>query len=546
MQQGPEDSHSILTAENKKKLSRRQLFDGGVGLGALLLSGRVAGADHSHHSMHGQPAPQAPQGHMGHGHMDMSPTLGMVQDKRAPAMDQPLLEPEVRRSVNGVLDTTLRMAYAYRYVGGVRLYVRSYEGASPGPTLRVKPGDTLRLKLINDLPPNRDAMPADMSRPHQFNNTNFHFHGAHVSPSGIADNVMRSMAPGNTYNVEIKIPQDHTRGTYWYHPHHHGSADVQMSSGMLGAIVVEGDFADVPEIAAAKERLLVLTQVVHDAHGMIENFETLFPETATRFLAVNGQRRPMISMRPGEVQRWRILNAGYQDDLLLVLDKHDLHAVAYDGIQLGAVEPHRQILIAPGQRVDVLVRAGAAGTYELNAAPYDQGHPSPTGTLARVVVSGAPMNMNLPRALPRPPLESIKASEITNTRTVVFSATAPEADAAGHWQEFGFFIDGKKFDPRRIDHRVKLGAVEEWKIINTHEHDDHVFHIHTNPFEVVSVNGKPLAVTQWRDTVIVERKGGEVVFRSRFLDFTGIFMLHCHMMNHEEMGMMQTVEVYKP
>ncbi|MBH1963554.1 MAG: multicopper oxidase domain-containing protein [Comamonadaceae bacterium] len=478
--------------------------------------------------------------------MDMSPTLGMVQDKRAPAMDQPLLEPEVRRSVNGVLDTTLRMAYAYRYVGGVRLYVRSYEGASPGPTLRVKPGDTLRLKLINDLPPNRDAMPADMSRPHQFNNTNFHFHGAHVSPSGIADNVMRSMAPGNTYNVEIKIPQDHTRGTYWYHPHHHGSADVQMSSGMLGAIVVEGDFADVPEIAAAKERLLVLTQVVHDAHGMIENFETLFPETATRFLAVNGQRRPMISMRPGEVQRWRILNAGYQDDLLLVLDKHDLHAVAYDGIQLGAVEPHRQILIAPGQRVDVLVRAGAAGTYELNAAPYDQGHPSPTGTLARVVVSGAPMNMNLPRALPRPPLESIKASEITNTRTVVFSATAPEADAAGHWQEFGFFIDGKKFDPRRIDHRVKLGAVEEWKIINTHEHDDHVFHIHTNPFEVVSVNGKPLAVTQWRDTVIVERKGGEVVFRSRFLDFTGIFMLHCHMMNHEEMGMMQTVEVYKP
>ncbi|MET4579259.1 multicopper oxidase family protein [Ottowia thiooxydans] len=543
MQQGPEDSHAILTTAVEKKLSRRQLFDGGVGLGALLLSGRAAGADHSHHSTHGQHAPHA---HTGHGHMDMSPTLGKVQDKRAPAMDQPLLEPEVRRSVNGVLDTSLRMAYAYRYVGGVRLYVRSYEGTSPGPTFRVKPGDTMRLKLINDLPPNRDAMPADMSRPHQFNNTNFHFHGAHVSPSGIADNVMRSMAPGNTYNVEIKIPPDHTRGTYWYHPHHHGSADVQMSSGMLGAIVVEGDFADVPEIAAAKERLLVLTQVVHDAHGMIENFETLFPETATRFLAVNGQRRPMISMRPGEVQRWRILNAGYQDDMLLVLDKHDLHAVAYDGIQLGAVEPLKQILIAPGQRVDVLVRAGAAGTYELNAAPYDQGHPSPTGTLARVVVSGAPLDMNLPRALPRPPLESIKASEITHRRTVVFSATAPEADAAGHWQEFGFFIDGKKFDPRRIDHRVKLGAVEEWKIINTHEHDDHVFHIHTNPFEVVSVNGKPLAVPQWRDTVIVERQGGEVVFRSRFLDFTGIFMLHCHMMNHEEMGMMQTVEVYKP
>ena len=136
----------------------------------------------------------------------------------------------------------------------------------------------MRIKLINDLPPNRDWLPADISRPHQFNNTNFHFHGSHASPSGIADNVMRSMAPGHTYDVEIKLPEDHTRGTYWYHPHHHGSADIQMSSGMVGAVIIEGDFADVPQIASARERMLVLTQVVYDASGMVENFETLFPE----------------------------------------------------------------------------------------------------------------------------------------------------------------------------------------------------------------------------------------------------------------------------
>ena len=97
----------------------------------------------------------------------------------------------------------------------------------------------------------------------------------------------------------------------------------------------------------------------------------------------------------------------------------------------------------------------------------------------------------------------------------------------------------------RIDQRVKLGAVEEWTIINTHEHDDHVFHIHVNPFQVVEVNGKKLDPPEWRDSVIVSNKGGKVVFRSRFIDYDGIFMLHCHMMNHEEMGMMQTVEVYK-
>jgi FtsP/CotA-like multicopper oxidase with cupredoxin domain len=534
MQQDPKDN-AAETSARIKGLSRRQLLDGSIGIAAYMLTAEAAKA---HESMHGT-MNMAPD-------MDMSPTMGMVPEKSVPAMDQPLVEPEARRSANGVLSTTLRVGYAYRQIGGVRLYVRSYESGSPGPTLRIKPGDTLRIKLINDLPPNRDALPADISRPHQFNNTNFHFHGSHVSPSGIADNVMRSMAPGHTYNIEIKLPEDHTKGTYWYHPHHHGSADIQMSSGMVGAVVIEGDFADVPEIATAHERLLVLSQVVYDANGMVENFETLFPETATRFLAINGQRRPMIAMRPGEVQRWRILNAAYQDDMLLDLEKHDLHAVAYDGMQLGAMQSLKQVLIAPGQRADLLVKAGAVGTYALNALPYDQGHPSPVGLLARVVVSGAPMDMKLPGALPPAPLATIKESEITNRRTVTFSATSPEADAAGHWEEFNFFIDGKKFDPNRIDQRVKLGAVEEWTIINTHGHDDHVFHIHTNPFQVVSVNGKTLAVPEWRDSVIVERNGGKVVFRSRFLDYTGVYMLHCHMMNHEEMGMMQTVEVYKP
>lgn len=508
------------------RLSRRRLLGGGLATGSTLLAG-------------GQVAAQ------GHNHDSMSSTLGLVARPKVPIMDQPLVEPEVRRSANGMLQTSLRCAYAYREVGGVRLYVRSYEGGSPGPTLRMKPGETLKIRLINDLPPNRDAMPADLSRPHQFNNTNFHFHGAHVSPSGIADNVMRSMAPGETYDIEIEVPKDHTRGTYWYHPHHHGSADVQMASGMFGAIIVEGDFADVPEIANARERLLVLTQVVHDSRGMIENFETLFPETATRFLTVNGQRRPTITMRPGEVQRWRILNTGYQDNMLLELEKHDLHFIAYDGIQLGAMESMKTHLILPGQRADVLIQAGAPGTYELRALPYDQGHPSPVGPLARVVVAGEPMNTRLPASLPKPPLEPIGDSEITGRRKLVFSGTAPEADAAGHWQEFGFLIDGKKFNPGRIDQRVKLGSVEEWTIENTHMHDDHVFHIHTNPFMVTHLNGKPLATPQWRDTATVERKGGSLTFRSRFLDYTGIFMLHCHMMNHEELGMMQTVEVYK-
>jgi FtsP/CotA-like multicopper oxidase with cupredoxin domain len=126
------------------------------------------------------------------------------------------------------------------------------------------------------MPPNRDPEPIDHVLPHEFNTTNFHSHGLHVSPSGISDNVMRMMEPGDSYDIEIAIPSDHISGTNWYHPHAHGSADVQIASGAVGALIIEGDFADVPEIAAAKERLLVLTEAVFDQFGMIEDFGTLF------------------------------------------------------------------------------------------------------------------------------------------------------------------------------------------------------------------------------------------------------------------------------
>ena len=463
----------------------------------------------------------------------------------------PFVEPEVRRSAHGELNTTLRMQYAYKNIGGYRLYVRTYEGTVPGPTLRLQPGDVLRIKLINDMPPNRDPAPIDHSLPHQFNNTNLHSHGMHVSPSGIADNVMRMMEPGESYDIEIAIPSDHIPGTNWYHPHAHGSADVQIASGAVGALIIEGDFAEVPEIAAAKERLLVLTEAVFDQFGTVEDFGTLFPEDAARFLAVNGVREPTITMRPGEVQRWRLLHAGWQDDIFMELEGHALNSVARDGIPLarmGLNVPRKPdqptdypnaMLIAPGQRIDVLVQAGKPGSYMLRAVPYDQGYASPTGPIARLVVEGDPLPMSLPTKLPTPPEKLIGDAEITGTRVLTFSVTSPGTMG---WQKFRFMIDGKTFDPDRVDQRVRLGAVEEWTIVNENT-DDHVFHIHTNDMLLTKINGDPLAEPIWLDTAIVPRNGS-ITFRSRFLDFTGKFMLHCHMMNHEDLGMMQVVEVY--
>jgi FtsP/CotA-like multicopper oxidase with cupredoxin domain len=312
---------------------------------------------------------------------------------------------------------------------------------------------------------------------------------------------------------------------------------------MAGVVIIEGDFDAVPEIARAQERTLVLGQVVFDSLGSVEDFSTLFPETATRFFSINGQRMPTIQMRPGEVQRWRLLHAGYQDTVLVTLDHHALFAIAYDGLARPRMERYQTMVLAPGQRADVLVQAGAPGTYVLSGLPHDSGYPSPTGPMARVVAAGAPQPMSLPTALPPAPLPTVRDAEITGTRGLTFSARAPEAEAAGHWQEFSFLVDGRHFDHTRIDQRARLGAVEEWTVTNLHFHD-HVFHIHTNPFQITKINDRPEPGLVWRDTALVPRRGS-LTFRSRFLDYTGKFMLHCHMMNHEELGMMQMVEVYK-
>jgi FtsP/CotA-like multicopper oxidase with cupredoxin domain len=525
----PSASNGVdVPALRKASLSRRHILAGISAIGGMALLGWGLRTT----------ASAQPQAHDG-GH-SLLPDPGATPTWQTYAPGD-LAQPETWRSVNGELRGDLRLAYAFQDIGGYMLNLRNYNGAIPGPTLRVRPGDRLALTLTNTLPPNPDPMPQNHNLPHHFNTTNFHAHGLHVSPEGEGDNVFRAMEPGGQYDIVIDIPEDHPSGTFWYHPHHHGAVDAQLSSGCFGALIVEGDYADVPEITAAQERVLMLNEVLFDYLGQIEHYDTLWPEAVPRFLAVNGQREPILRMRPGEIQRWRVVQAAHEDNFRLGLTGHELHVIARDGIALGAMESHPDLVIAPGQRVDVLVKAGAPGTYQLSALPNNQGYPSPEGLLATLIVEGEPLPMDLPPLLPRPPFADITDEELTGSRTLTLSEWAPENPAAGNYQEFAFLIDGQQFDPDRVDQSVRLEAVEEWTIVND-DVADHVFHIHTNPFQVTRINGEPLATPVWLDTVVVPREGS-VTYRTRFLDFTGKLVLHCHMMNHEELGMMQIVEI---
>lgn len=475
-----------------------------------------------------------------------------------PATDSPTSsvfpQPQVRSSQFGLLDTGLEVRTGVTDLGSRSVTTQTFEGTFPAPTLRIKAGDTLRIKLTNNLPADTDPVPADRNTPHHFNTTNLHTHGLHVSPQEPSDNVFVLVEPeGGTYQYEYHIPADHPPGTYWYHPHNHGATSVQLFGGMAGALIIEGGVDEVPEVKAAADVVMVINELNIDGQGTVPLYTKtgVFPLNQ-RLLTINGRLLPTITMRPGEVQRWRVINATVRTLVEMQLQGHTLNVIARDAITVPNMIPVASEVMGAGNRSDVLVQASTqAGLYTLvrKAVGNVPSGGEPEQVLAYVQVVGELAQMSLPTGpLPTPEaLPDIDPGEVTNFRTLTF-AVAPGGPAfvAPNVGNFpNFTIDGQRFDPTRVDHPVPLGAVEEWTLINT-SNVEHPFHIHVNDFQVFEVNGvaQPL---EWRDTITIPAKvgnvNGSVRFRTRFEDFTGKFVLHCHILQHEDIGMMQVVEV---
>ena len=338
-------------------------------------------------------------------------------------------QPQVRQSSHGTLQTTLQAAIARNLVqdlttGETRLIeTPTYEGTIPGPTLRLKPGDTLDMLLVNQLPlnPSQQRMGGF---PHDPSTTNLHTHGLTVSPQGNADNVLREMEPGTINPVQIKIPDDHQTGTFWYHPHKHGSVSYQLFGGMAGMLIVEGGpgtLDHVPAVKAAREVVMVLQVIRTDPQGQVPfvnpDAQQLGSDPGTAnglwstyqdsnfYFTTNGVTNPTLHMRPGEVQRWRVLNAASGETLVVALQGHSLHIIANDGITvpemrtLGLEVPY---VMGVGQRVDLLVQAGAPGTYLLQT--LDPAAPQGWSVVSGSGIDPAPRNARTQRRLSEPDL----------------------------------------------------------------------------------------------------------------------------------------------
>jgi FtsP/CotA-like multicopper oxidase with cupredoxin domain len=234
----------------------------------------------------------------------------------APSTAVELPQPKSLKSADGALNVTLTAMPGVVDMGAPQpVTTYTYDGVVPGFTWDVQPGDTLKIDLVNNLPALTGPMEMTMTRPHMWTTTNLHTHGLHVSPSGNSDNVFLEIAPGASQHYEIPIPTNHTGGTFWYHPHKHGAVCQQVRAGMAGALIVRGEIDKVPEIAAAKEQIMVLQAIeLGDDYQLLDPIpdpttkQAFFPRTQILY-TVNGVVNPKITMHPGEVQRWRLLNA---------------------------------------------------------------------------------------------------------------------------------------------------------------------------------------------------------------------------------------------
>ncbi|MBC7762306.1 MAG: multicopper oxidase family protein [Candidatus Saccharibacteria bacterium] len=444
-----------------------------------------------------------------------------------------LQEPEVLRSRAGFLDVRLEAASGSHEVAGRRATTLGYNGGIPGPTLRIRPGDTLRIQLINRL-----------EEP-----TNLHVHGLHVSPEGNGDNVFVVVEPGDSFSYEYRLREDHSSGVYWYHPHHHGMVADQLFGGLYGAIIVE----DADSLPVTRERVMVVSDISLAASGQIRvpsTMEQMMGREGSLVL-VNGQATPVLEARPGDRERWRVVNACSARYLLLRLDGQRVQLLGRDSGRLALPLEAEDVMLAPGNRADLVVTA-RRGHSVLRAEPFDRGgmmgammgggsssrRGSPVD-LATFAVRGSPRAELAP--LPRQDApRDLRASEVSGSRVLTFQMGMGGAMmGVGSQGMMSFTIDGKKFDAARVDQKVTMGAIEEWTIRNDSPMD-HPFHLHVWPMQLITDNGESVETPTWLDVVNVPARG-EVTVRIAFDDYGGRTVYHCHILDHEDRGMMGVV-----
>jgi blue copper oxidase len=446
------------------------------------------------------------------------------------------------------------VAGQHEFLAGARADVLGYGQGFLGPALRLTRGRTARIDLSNRL-----------DEP-----TTLHWHGLHV-PGELDGGPHSAIAPGARKSLSLLV--DQPAATYWYHAHQHGRTGPQVYAGLAGLLVLDDPRAadaQLPQRWGVDDLPLIIQDRAFTRSGQLA-YSAMGPTMMDGFkgshILVNGALQPQARV-PAAWVRLRLLNGSnariYQ---LQFEDGRLLHQIAGDAGRLAAPLAHARLLLAPGERVEVLVDFSSGGSTRLLSAPDTNGHmadmmgasASPPavaegGVFEVMRFAAEPAGPGAIRALPARLAGAAPAPDWpAAVRRRVFTLDAhggmrggrsgrgmgPMAGMGRGGSMGGMMtINARSFDMGRLDFGLRRGEVERWEVRT--EGMAHPFHVHGTSFQVLSLDGvkQDFARTGWKDTVLVQDRAELLVRFSQRADRATPYMLHCHILEHEDAGMM--------
>ncbi|MDQ7039225.1 MAG: multicopper oxidase family protein, partial [Aquificota bacterium] len=445
--------------------------------------------------------------------------------------DPPLAD--LVRSGN-LVETTIVPQSAQVNISGTTVNMIAYNGSYPAPTIRVKSGDVLRVNFTNQIPADigTNVLGKDMSI------TNLHTHGWHVSPAGNADNIFLSFNSGDSLTFEFDLSKQWGGMMGFYHPHYHGTVGEQFWRGLAGGALIVED--DTPELQDFEEHIMILTDVSLSGNEPTWWTRMDYMRILGDIVMVNGQVNPLLTIRPGQVQRWRILNASVFRYYRLTLENHIMYLVGTDDNLLERPVPLSEIILTPGERVDILVKADQnPGTYRLISQAINGAQ---SVTLLTLEYSGSQANDSIPSSITSPIADwvgRLRAVDTGGLRQVRMTLNFLRGKGAINRQVFDenpYILEspvGTETDP----------YYEVWTIVNQ-TGMDHPWHQHTDGAVILNINGGDpsyanlyTTVNGLKDTINVPAMGS-VTMLVPVLDYRGDTVFHCHILGHEDIGMM--------
>jgi FtsP/CotA-like multicopper oxidase with cupredoxin domain len=500
-----------------------------------------------------------------------------------PAEGSVVANPFSLRSANGVLSVSLTLQNSIDSNGYLHdcLNYQAPDGTVEAPTWHLNPGDELILHLSDELVANRlqsaegyrmrGMAPMTMKEGACQGGTvtglttNMHFHGLNIPPTCHQDDVLTTLiqpfTPAFTYKTQI--PKNEPPGLYWYHPHPHGFTTIQVNGGAAGALIVDGIEKVKPQVAGLPSRVLVIRQQFLNPNSWLPGTNLL----TLNFVPIEPPSTavPVIQMKPGAKEFWRVANASTQAFLTLQIlnggTPQNLEMIAYDGVPVQTDTEVTSILLAPAARAEFIMQGPAAGGTEVfQTAGYDTGpvgNPNPQITLANILpVANAVEPQAIPQitagaqAMPAQRFGGLLTQAASAQRKLYFAEATQGSNGP---TEYFITVEGQQpkvfniNDPPAIE--TQVGAVEDWTIENR-SGETHAFHIHQLHFLVMEADGKPVSDPELHDTIPVPYWPGKGAFPSvrirvdfRDPEIAGTFVYHCHILDHEDGGMMAKIRV---